>query len=73
MSPPRKNPHAVALGRLGGKVVTPKKLAHLQRARLSSGRAKKFAVGDRVHVKLGAPQAYRGQIGTILDADERAR
>jgi ribosomal protein L21E len=36
-------------------------------------RTPKFSVGDRVHVKIGAPQAYRGQNGTIVEARERAR
>lgn len=32
-----------------------------------------LAVGDHVRVKLGAPQAYRGQTGTIESVEGRAR
>lgn len=44
----RKNPHAVALGRKGGKVMTPKKLAALKRNAQTAGRKPKYQADDRV-------------------------
>jgi hypothetical protein len=37
------------------------------------GRRSKFSVGDRVRVKIGAPQAYRGQQGQVVGVEGRAR
>ena len=44
----RKNLHAVALGRKGGKVMTPKKLAALKRNAQTAGRKPKYQADDRV-------------------------
>ncbi len=63
----RKNPHAVALGRLGGRVVTPKKLAHLRRAAKFAGRKPKFAIGDRARANENAPGDYEDRIGIITE------
>ena len=61
----RKNPHAVALGRRGGKVVTEKKLAALRLNALKGGRKPKFTPGDRVVGRDSAAASFRGRAGTI--------
>ena len=63
---PRKNPHAVALGRRGGRVMTPKKLAALRRNAQRAGRKPKFQVGDRARVNDQAPTNYRDRVGTVM-------
>lgn len=62
----KKNPHAVALGRKGGQVVTERKREHLRRAAKQPrpGR-QKFQAGDRVVAKETAPAAFRAREGTI--------
>lgn len=68
----RKNPAAVALGRLGGKVVTEKKRAHLRRAsKLPRPGRRKFAAGDRVIGVESAPASFRGRRGTIVHPTDR--
>jgi hypothetical protein len=49
----RKNPHAVALGRLGGRGMTPKKLKALKRNAQTAGRKPKFQIGDHAVVSKG--------------------
>jgi hypothetical protein len=62
----RKNPHAVALGRLGGSVMTERKLAALKRNAQLAGRKPKYQPGDRVRVKATAPLAYRGRTAQVV-------
>jgi hypothetical protein len=69
----RKNPHAVALGRRGGRVVTPKKIAHLRRIAKSGGRKPKFETGVAVTIGEGAPLDIRGLPATIVKRLDRAR
>ncbi len=61
----RKNPHAVALGRRGGKVVTPKKIAALRKNARLGGRKPKFQAGDRVRANDHAPGDYKERVGTV--------
>lgn len=68
----RKNPHALALGRKGGRVVTEKKIAALRRNAQRAGRKPKFDIGDRVRVNDQAPSDYRGRTGTIAERGGRA-
>jgi hypothetical protein len=63
----RKNPHAVALGRRGGKVVTPKKIAALRRNARLGGRKAKFSVGDRARPNKHAPSDYLGRDGMVTE------
>ena len=63
MSRPRKNPAAVALGRI-------KSPAKARAARLNGrqgGRKPKFAIGDRARANAHAPIAYRGRIGQVTE------
>jgi hypothetical protein len=50
----------------------PSKLAKPKTA-AADGPHLEFTVGDRVHVKMGAPAEYRGQSGEIVGAPEAAR
>ncbi|MGH9350237.1 MAG: hypothetical protein ACRD26_23535 [Vicinamibacterales bacterium] len=68
----RKNPAAVALGRLGGRVVTEKKIQALRRNAAKGGRKPKFLLGARVRVNDLAPSDYRGRIGMIARRVGRA-
>lgn len=63
----KKNQAAVALGRLGGKTVTPKKIEHLRRAAQQPrpGR-RKFTAGDRVVAIDDAPASFRGRTGRVI-------
>lgn len=63
----RKNPHAVAMGRLGGRVMTPKKLAAVRRNAQRAGRKPKFEVGDRVRANDKAPRDYGDRPGTVSE------
>jgi hypothetical protein len=63
----RKNPHAVALGRRGGSVVTPKKIAAIRQNGLKGGRKPKFRIGDRVRGNEHAPNEYRDRVGVIVE------
>jgi hypothetical protein len=62
---PRKNPHAVALGRLGGRVSSPAKALAVRRNAQKGGRPPKFTVGDRVRVNDNAPLGYADRVGRI--------
>jgi hypothetical protein len=62
---PRKNPHAVALGRRGGRVSTRVKAKAARRNAKLGGRPMKFKAGDRVTVNDKAPGDYEGRTGTI--------
>ena len=42
-------------------------------AAASDGPHLQFEIGNRVHVKMGAPAEYRGQSGEIVGAPEAAR
>jgi hypothetical protein len=61
----RKNPHAAALGRLGGSVRSRKKANAVRANGLKGGRPAKFQEGDRVRANDQAPGDYRGRVGTI--------
>lgn len=63
----RKNPHAVALGRKGGRVMTPKKLAALKINAQSAGRKPKFQPGDRVVGRDSAPASFRERTGAVVE------
>ena len=71
MARKRKNPHAVALGRRGGRVTSPAKLAANRRNAQLAGRPPKFAPGDRVRANQHAPLASRGRIGTVVKPGPR--
>lgn len=62
----RKNPHAVALGRRGGRVSSPAKTAAARQNAKRGGRPGKFQPGDRVIARDVAPGSFRGRRGTIL-------
>lgn len=47
--------------------------ADAQRAPKVNRRAPRLKVDDTVRVKMGAPQAYRGQQGQIVGVEGRAR
>jgi hypothetical protein len=64
---PRKNEHAVALGRRGGRVSSPAKAAAARKNAQKAGRRPKFAVGDRVRANDLAPGDYRDRIGRITE------
>jgi hypothetical protein len=72
---PRKNPHAVALGRRGGKVSSPAKTAAVRKNAKLGGRPTRFQPGDRVVVVKSktAPAKRHGQVGTIEGPSETAR
>ena len=61
----RKDPHAVALGRRGGKVTSEAKTRAVRRNALKGGRPRKFAVHDLVRAHENAPRAYAGRTGVI--------
>ena len=63
--PPRKNPHAVALGRRGGQVRSPEKTAAVRRNAKMGGRKRKFELGERARANDHAPSDYRDRVGTI--------
>lgn len=50
--PPRKNPHAVAMGRKGGKSKSPKKLAALKKNRRKGGRRKTYSIAGGLAVVI---------------------
>lgn len=62
---PRKNPHAVALGRRGGLVRSAKKAAAVRRNAKRGGRKPKFQVGDRVRANDHAPSDYYRRVGVV--------
>jgi hypothetical protein len=62
----RKNPHAVALGRLGGSVRSTAKRKAARKNAKRGGRPVKFQMADRVRVNDKAPTDYRDRIGTIF-------
>jgi hypothetical protein len=64
----KKNPHAVALGRKGGRARTPAKLAAARRAAHFADRKPKFQVGDRARVNDQAPADYRRHEGFVTEA-----
>ena len=64
---PKKNPHAVALGRQGGLARTPAKLAAARRAAKFAGRKPKFQVGDRARANDQAPTDYRRREGFVTE------
>jgi len=64
----RKNPHAVALGRKGGRARTLAKLAAARRAAQFAGRKPKFQVGDRARATDRAPTDYRRREGFVTEA-----
>jgi hypothetical protein len=61
----RKNPHAVALGRLGGRVRSEAKTDAVRANGLRGGRRPKFESGDRVRANDHAPIDYRGRVGRV--------
>jgi hypothetical protein len=63
----RKNPHAVALGRRGGRATSPAKTAAVRRNGLLGGRKPKFKPDDRAAVNDRAPRDYVGRLGTIAN------
>jgi len=67
----RKNPHAVALGRRGGKVSSPAKAAAARRNAQHAGRKPKFQLGDPARVNDQAPADYRERIGSIAEIGPR--
>ena len=62
-----KNPHAVALGRKGGRARTPAKLAAARHAAQFAGRKPKFQIGDRARANDHAPANYRRREGLITE------
>lgn len=63
----KKNPHAVALGRRGGRVMTAKKLAALRKNAKQAGRKPKFKVGDTADANDHAPGDYAGRRGLVTE------
>jgi hypothetical protein len=63
----KKNPHAVALGRKGGRARTPAKLAAARHAAQFAGRKPKFQVGDRARANDQAPVDYRRREGFVTE------
>lgn len=61
----RKNPHAVELGRRGGRVRSAAKARAARSNAQRAGRKPKFQIGDRVMANEKAPMDYRGRLGTI--------
>src|SRR4051812_4800272 len=61
----KKNPHAVALGRRGGRVKSVAKADAVRRNGMKGGRKPKFQVGDEVLVNDKAPGDYAGRRGRI--------
>lgn len=67
----RKNPHAVALGRKGGRVSSAKKTAANRRNARRAGRKPKFMIGDRATTNRGAPAAYRDRVAIVNEIGPR--
>lgn len=62
----RKDPHAVALGRRGGKAKSAVKAAAVRVNGKLGGRRPKFEPGDRIIGRETAPTAIRQRAGHIL-------
>jgi len=58
---PKKNPAAVALGRMS----SPAKTRAARRNAQLGGRRPKFALGDRARANDHAPSGYRDRIGVV--------
>ena len=58
---PKKNPAAVALGRM----TSPAKARAARKNGRAGGRKGKFAIGDRVRGNNQCPLSYRDRVGTI--------
>jgi hypothetical protein len=69
----RKNPHAVALGRIGGSTSSPAKRRAARLNARKAGRKPKFEIGDLVIANDEAPGDYRGRRGRIKARIERAQ
>jgi hypothetical protein len=63
----RKNPHTIALGRRGGKVMTPTKLGAYKQNAQKAGRKPKFAIGDSARVNDHGPSDYRDRLGLVTE------
>jgi hypothetical protein len=63
----RKNPRAIARGRRGGKVMTPKKLAAPTQNAQKAGRKPQFAIGDSTRVNDHGPSDYRDRLGLVTE------
>jgi hypothetical protein len=61
----RKNPHAVALGRRGGRVTSPAKTRAVRANAMKGGRKPKFQIGDQVLANDHAPGDYRERRGHV--------
>ena len=61
--PPRKNPAAVALGKMS----TPAKRRAARVNGRRGGRKPKFTIGDRARANEKAPGDYRDRVGTITE------
>jgi hypothetical protein len=63
----RPNPHAVALGREGGKSRSPAKLAAIKTNAQKAGRKPKFGIGDNARVNDNGPSDYRHRLGFVTE------